>query len=104
MLKFFTKEIVKPFQVPEYVIFNVDNFNNWFNDTNNNAIYANPGIFLRTDKLSQSHVMDYLEKCYGLDCGVLIEDTIVWSNPINELILDFYHKIIIDWRMKNAAK
>jgi hypothetical protein len=25
----------------EYVVFNVDNFNKWFNDPNNKAVYAN---------------------------------------------------------------
>jgi hypothetical protein len=43
------------------LFFNVDNFNKWFNDPNNKAVYANTGIFLRLDKLSESH-KDYLEK------------------------------------------
>ena len=66
MWKFFTREIIKPFPVPTYIIWNIENFNNWFNNPDNNAVYANPGIFLRTDKLSVSHVLDYMEKCYGI--------------------------------------
>jgi hypothetical protein len=39
------------------------------------AVYANTGIFLRLDKLSESHIKDYLEKCYSIvdvDCGMVI--------------------------------
>jgi hypothetical protein len=59
----------------EYVVFNVDNFNKWFNDLIIKAVYANTGIFLRLDKLSESHIKDYLEKCYSIvdvDCGMVI--------------------------------
>ena len=66
-MNFFTKTIIVPFDIPFYIIFNVDNFNNWFNATDNNAIYAHSGIFLRTDKLSESHIHDYILKCYGID-------------------------------------
>ena len=66
MLKIFTKEVIKPFPVPEFIVLNVDNFNTWFKAKDNNAVYANEGIFLRLDKLSVSHVTDYMEKCYGI--------------------------------------
>lgn len=96
-----TKEIIKPFLVPEYIMLNVENFNNWFNDKNNNAIYAHPGIFLRTDKLCQANVLDYLEKCYGLTKDILLSDLITWSEP--DAITKFYNKIIIDWRDKKCC-
>lgn len=48
------------------IVYNVENFNLWFCDSNNNAVYANKGIFLRLDKLSQSHITDYLQKSYGI--------------------------------------
>lgn len=66
MFKLLTKEVVKSFPVPDFIVLNVQNFNIWFNDKNNNAVYANEGIFLRLDKLSVSHVTDYMEKCYGI--------------------------------------
>ena len=52
--KLFTREIVieKQCVPPEYIVFNVSNFNQWFQDPNNNAVYANRGIYLRIDKLS----------------------------------------------------
>lgn len=65
MFKIFTKEVTFP--VPGYIVLNINNFNNWFNHPNNNAVYANPGIFLRLDKLSETHVLDYMEKCYGIN-------------------------------------
>lgn len=48
------------------IVYSVENFNLWFCDSNNNAVYANKGIFLRLDKLSQSHITDYLQKSYGI--------------------------------------
>jgi hypothetical protein len=53
---------------PKYDIsmLSVDEFNQWFVDPNNNAVYDNIGIFGRTDKLSKSHIDDFLEKKYGL--------------------------------------
>jgi hypothetical protein len=87
MLKFFTKEIIKPFPVPPYIIFNVDNFNAWFNAPDNGSTYANSGIFLRVDKLSQSHVVDYLEKCYG----------IAENNQAQDLVSKFFYDVQSDW-------
>ncbi len=88
---FKNKVVVKPFVVPEYIVFSVDNFNKWFNDENNNAVYANPGIFLRLDKLSESHITDYIEKCYGLTGGFL------WSKPTHEMIREFHEEIRKNW-------
>lgn len=86
----------KPTFIPKkYVIFNVDIFNTWFNDKNNNAVYANTGIFLRLDKLSKSHIEDYLVKCHGLT----LSD---WD--INEDIEIFYNKIRKDWMKKIAIR
>lgn len=88
------KEIVKPFPVPEYIVFNVDNFNKWFVAPDNGAVYANKGIFLRLDKLGESHVTDYIEKCYGLAGGFL------WTKPTSTMIREFHEAIRKDWTIK----
>lgn len=49
-----SKEDVQKQVADESVVFNVDNFNTWFCDPNNNAVYVNKGIFLRVDKLSEA--------------------------------------------------
>lgn len=90
------KELSKPFSVPEYIVFNVDNFNAWFNDKNNGATYANSGIFLRVDKLSEAQILDYIEKCYGIKDG----GPFLWSKPINTMISRFYDDIRADWMVK----
>lgn len=60
--------IHKNIKIPEEsVVFNVDNFNEWFNDKDNGATYAHSGIFLRTDKLSDQHIEEYMKNCYGID-------------------------------------
>lgn len=48
------------------IVYNVDNFNIWFTHKDNGSVYANEGIFLRLDKLSESHITDYLLKNYGI--------------------------------------
>ncbi len=75
------------------IIFNVDNFNTWFNNPNNNALYANPGIYLRLDKLSETHIQDYIEKCYNID-----------YTTKQEYIPKFYEDIRNDWRKKLLIK
>lgn len=96
-LDFFKKKVETPVEIPsEDVVFNVENFNKWFNDPNNNAIYANPGIFLRLDKLSESHITDYMEKCYGIKNG----GPFLWSEPVSEMIREFMYRIREDWRKK----
>lgn len=100
MKDFFSKE--KPEvkkEIPnEDVIFNVDNFNEWFCDPNNNAVYANKGIFLRVDKLSDAQVIDYLEKKYGIENG----GPFLWSKPTWSMISDFIKDIRKDWMDKNS--
>jgi len=78
----------------EEIIFNVDNFNIWFNHKNNRAEYAHPGIFLRNDKLSESHIKDYLWKSYVIE-------TEVFSKPTHEMILTFIQDIRVDWIIKS---
>lgn len=75
----------------KYVIFNVDTFNTWFNDPYNEAVYAHSGIFLRLDKLSISHIEDYIVKCHGLN----LSD---WN--IHQDIQNFYEEIRADWVKK----
>jgi hypothetical protein len=96
-LDFFKKKVEKTIEIPsEDVVFNLDNFNKWFNDPNNNAVYSNPGIFLRLDKLSESHILDYMEKCYGIKNGGPMK----WSKPHWIMIEDFHNEIREDWRNK----
>lgn len=91
LFKFFTKEVVKPFPVPEYIIFNVNNFNVWFNHPENNAVYANPGIFLRMDKLSIAHIVDYIDKCYGIPSR---------ESSLNKDLYKFMDEIKLNWKRK----
>lgn len=82
----------------EEIIFNVNNFNIWFNHKDNGAEYAHSGIFLRTDKLSQTKIKDYLLKCYGID------NTFIFSKPTHQMIIDFEKDIITDWLNKLNEK
>lgn len=52
--------------IPDYIVWNIESFNAWFNAKDNKATYAHPGIFGRTDKLFLSHIQEYLEICYGI--------------------------------------
>jgi len=90
------KEVsVKPFIPIEEIVFNVDNFNLWFCSDFNNAIYANKGIFGRVDKLSESHIEDYLIKCYNIsNYGPLL-----WSKPTMTIVDEFLDEIKKDWRL-----
>jgi len=42
-------------------ILDVNKFNDWYNSKKDPSIYANPGIFLRLDKLSQGHIRSFIE-------------------------------------------
>lgn len=90
LFKLFTKEIIRPYPVPEYIIFNVSNFNNWFNAIDNGATYAHSGIYLRLDKLSESHIYEYIKLCYGIE-----RDSVEY-----EKIRKFYEKIRERWVME----
>lgn len=81
----------------EEIIFNVDNFNIWFRHPDNGAEYANEGIYLRTDKLSESQVTDYLRKSYGL-----INGGFRFSKPYQEMISDLYKAVQKDWQNKRS--
>ncbi len=52
-------------------LLNVKKFNNWFNSPKDKEMYAHPGIFLRTDKLSQHHFDDFIKMSTNglLTCG-----------------------------------
>jgi hypothetical protein len=84
------KKVTKKVIPLEEIIFNVVNFNIWFNHKDNLAVYAHPGIFLRLDKLSVSHIQDYLLKCYGIKSEVF---------P-SEIIYNFMEDIRTDWMYK----
>lgn len=79
----------EPKFVPKkYVLFNVNTFNEWFNDKDNGAKYTNSGFFLRTDKLSISHIEEYLVKCHGLKLS---------DFDFNKEIVGFYSSVCKDW-------
>lgn len=83
----------------EKIIFNVDNFNHWFCDgENNNAIYANSGIFGRIDKLSESHVDDYLDKCFNINPNN--PSIFIFSEPLISLKYNLYKNVLNDWKHK----
>jgi len=91
MFKFLTKEVVRPFEVPEYIILNVDNFNLWFNSPKDAGIYAHPGIFLRLDKLSIGYIIEYIENCYGI---VSKESSTKYD------LYKFHDEIRADWKKR----
>lgn len=93
------EETRRPVLPVEEIIFNVDNFNIWFRHPDNKAEYANEGIFLRTDKLSESHITDYLKKSYGLVNGGFL-----FSKPYREMISDLFREVQKDWIAKNIRK
>lgn len=68
--KYFVKLEVKDDTMENQInidnLFNVDDFNKWFNSDNNGS-YANPGIFLRLDKLNNSMIYDYFKYLYITD-------------------------------------
>lgn len=73
------------------IVYNVENFNIWFCHKDNQAVYANKGIFLRLDKLSNSHIIDYLQKSFGIDSPdydkvVMLYDDVRkdWLNKLNQ--------------------
>lgn len=76
----------------EDIIFDVKNFNKWFNDPENNSTYANSGIFLRLDKLSEDHIDDYL-KSYGEEVHKKYSDRKYYY-----LTYAFYTQIQYIWR------
>jgi hypothetical protein len=92
-----TKTEAKPVLPLEEIIFNVDNFNIWFRHPDNGAEYAHEGIYLRTDKLSESQVTDYLRKSYGL-----INGGFLFSKPYSEMISDLYKAVQKDWQNKRS--
>lgn len=77
---------------PKEEIFNVENFNTWFCDPNNGAVYANLGIFLRLSKLSENHITDYIQKKYNINWNK--------SDISYEEIVTFYNIIRQDWLTK----
>ena len=79
----------------EDIIFDVDNFNIWFNDPDNGAAYAHKGIFLRLDKLSDSHIDEYLLSRWGLDNG-----SFFFSKPYVKMKADLQRDIRKDWLRK----
>jgi hypothetical protein len=63
---FLRKDEIKQVVPVDTIVYNVANFNLWFQHKDNGAVYANEGIYLRLDKLSESHITDYLLKSNGI--------------------------------------
>ena len=59
-------KFVKKITFDHDAVFNVQRFNEWWNNKDNGATYAHSGIYLRLDKISLSHVTEYLYKVHGL--------------------------------------
>ena len=76
-------------------LFNVDDFNKWFNSDNNGS-YANPGIFLRLDKLSDYMIYDYFKYLYITDVENKMTDE--YRTQFNK----FYDDIRKDWTEKKV--
>lgn len=70
------------------IVYNVNNFNLWFCNKDNGAVYANTGIFLRLDKLSQSHIEDYLQKTFCI------------TEFNHQRICEFEQEIRKDWQIR----
>lgn len=87
-MNLFNRSTKEKFVPKKYIIFNVDSFNTWWNDSDNNAMYANPGIFLRLDKLSVSHIEDYMKKAHNVDAKQ-------WDS--HDDMENFYRAIRQDW-------
>jgi hypothetical protein len=85
-------------EINEDEMFSVENFNAWWNDTSKPIdIYAHPGIFLRTDKLSQHHFEAYFESFGVKDGREFIEcDRENWfkyKTFEDEIRKDWYNKL-----------
>ena len=87
-------KVVNEITFDHNLVFNVLKFNQWFNDPNNGAVYAHSGIYLRTDKLSLSHITEYLRNAHGL-------------NPNEHYTYDeannFYYKVRENWYGQNRT-
>ena len=81
-------------------IVDVNNFNSWFCSDKPSDIYANKGIFLRLDKLSQHHIVDYI---FSLTNDLTKEETEELYCSVN-LFNNFEKLIRSDWNMKIAVK
>lgn len=77
-------------------ILDVDRFNVWFNSDKDPNIYAHPGIFLRLDKFSNSHLEEYIEN--------VTEGLLFYDDFSDEDIRDFYLRIRKDWMKQINAK
>ncbi len=91
------KQPEQPKEIPSAEeMFNVQTFNDWFCDPNNNAVYAHKGIFLRLDKLSVWHIIDYLNRKFNIHW--------IQAGIPHEELEQFCSEIRNDWREKINAK
>lgn len=102
-LKKKSKKEVKEIKDIDY-IFNVDLFNKWFNAPNNGS-YANPGIFLRLDKLDTGffeEYFDYMVKNYSIE-GIN-KGSDITEGVYHDRYIRFYGEVRIDWMKKRYKK
>jgi hypothetical protein len=89
--KYTSKETQTPIPIRKIIkLFDVNNFNKWFNDPNNNSTYSHSGIFLRLDKLSQSMIEEYINS-HENDTDRHFDET---------LLITFMDDIRKDWLKK----
>lgn len=92
-------KIIETFRSPAFysVIFSIKNFNEWFKNNKDESIYAHAGIYLRTDKLSEHHVYDYI--------GAVTNGLLSGEDFDEDTILMFHRNIRENWmhqlRIKN---
>ena len=96
ILNLFRKKIniIEIFIEQESIVFCIDNFNKWFNDPENGSVYAHPGIFLRTDKLSLQHILEYIRNTYN-------KETYEYYQLKESVCYQFKKSIVADWNSKN---
>lgn len=74
------------------ILFDVDNFNGWFNAPKPDETYANAGIFLRLDKLSHEHFILYINS-FGLEPDLSAE----FYHDNRKAFVKFEKKVRADW-------
>ncbi len=85
-------------------IFNVNLFNDWFNNPDNKS-YAHPGIFLRLDKLDTGffeEYFDYMVKKYSIEG--LNKGSDITEGEYHDRYIKFYGEVRIDWMKKRYEK
>lgn len=81
------------------LMFNTKKFNTWFNSDKDWSIYAHSGIFLRLDKLSQDHFVEYIIS-HGLDK----ENALEFYEDNHTEFMKFEIDVRNDWQVKQTRR